>query len=86
MEKERMLMTIECNREVESLYELDIEVNENQKQHIQNLINEEEWDDIIELLKDKYNIDVYNPNRDEVFDESILEFHTHRIYTQNQII
>ena len=80
MEKERMSITIECQRVVESLYELNIDVNENQKQHIQNLINEEEWDDIIELLKDEYNIDVYNPNRDEVFDEFISEFNPNRIY------
>lgn len=80
MEKERMSITIDCQREVESLFELNIDVNENQKQHIQNLINKEEWNDIIELLRVEYNIDVYNPHRDEVFDEFILEFHPNNIY------
>lgn len=78
--KEKMSITIECQREVESLYEIEIEINRNQIRHFKNLINKEEWDDIIQLLKDEYDIDVYNPNRDEVFDESILEFHPHRIY------
>lgn len=72
--KEKMSITIDCEREVSSLIEIDIEVNENQKTHIQSLIDGEVWDDVIELLDNEYQININIPNRDDVFDEFTLGY------------
>ena len=81
LDKQQITISINCNRELESLISCEIEVNKSQKLHIQNLIDKKKWDEILRLLDDEYDICVDYPNSSKTFveDES-LYFETNGIF------
>ena len=82
--KQKLSLTIECERTLKSFIEVDLDVNEKQKQVIQNLLKNNDWDDVVELLNVEHDIDVHYPQREWVFDDECIYFNLDEMYI-NQI-
>ena len=78
--KQKLSLTIECERTVRNSIEVDLDVNEKEKQHIQNLINDNDWDDVIVLLNEEYGIDVNYPSNELIFDDEVIDFQFEELY------
>ena len=78
--KQKLSLTIECERTVRNSIEVDLDVNEKEKQHIQNLINDNDWDDVIVLLNEEYGIDVNYPSNELIFDDEVIDFQLEELY------
>lgn len=81
LDKQQITISINCHRELESLISCEIDVNENQKLHIQNLIDKKKWNDVLRLLNDKYDICVDYPNYFEMLvEDETLHLQTNDIF------